>query len=149
MNALQKLKFVVCKRESKYGKATVPQRRAKLAARIDEQIALASAQIEGREYEVMQPKTTVNKETGERITKETAKRIKAWYWTDSAGKINFEVLYGAMKLELSTGKNAVQVANMKELVTTLQLIKAAATGGELDAAIDAALAARKRKTTAA
>ena len=59
------------------------------------------------------------------------------------------MLYGAIKLELSAGKNAVQVANLKELLTTLQLIKTAATAGELYSAIDAALAARKRKPTAA
>jgi len=148
MNALQKLKFVVSKRESKYGKTSVPQRRVKLATRIDEQIALATAQMNGRGYEVMQSKTTVDKLTGERTTKEAAKRIKPWFWSDSAGKVNFEVQYGAMKLELSAGKNAVQVAGMKELIATLQLIKTAATAGELDSAIDAALAARKTKKAA-
>ena len=149
MNTIQKLKFVVSKRQIKYGKTSVPQRREKLVARIEEQIALASAQIEGRGYEVMQSKTTINKLTGERTTKEAAKRIKPWYWTDGSGKVNFEVQYGAMRLELSAGKNAVQVASLKELVATLQLIKTAATAGELDGAIDSALAARKTKKTAA
>jgi hypothetical protein len=148
MSGLLKLKFVASKREAKYGKSNSETRRAKLAARIDDQIALATAEMAGREHVVMQMKTVVNKLTGESVTNEVAKRNKAWYWKDSSGAINCEVQYGAMKLELSKGKNAVQVANMKELLATLQLIKKAAVDGELDTVIEAALAARKAKRAA-
>jgi len=148
MSGLLKLKFVASRREVKYGKSNKETRRAKLAARIDEQIALATAEIAGREHVAMQTKTVVNKLTGESVTNEAQKRIKVWYWKDSTGAINCEVQYGAMKLELSKGKNAVQVTNMKELLVTLQLIKKAALDGELDSAIDAALATRKAKNAA-
>jgi hypothetical protein len=48
------------------------------------------------------------------------------------------VRYGARLLELAMGKYAVEVASEKELVPTLQIIKAAVLAGELDTAIDAA-----------
>jgi hypothetical protein len=149
MSTLSKLKFVLSTREQKYGKSTTAQKRSKLAARIDEQVAILTAKIAGKDFEVMQTKKTVNKLTGESVTSTAAKRMKEWFWIDAAGKVNCQVQYGAMKLELSKGSNAIQTGNLKELVSALQLIKTAAVAGELDGAIDSALAARKAKLKAA
>jgi hypothetical protein len=48
------------------------------------------------------------------------------------------VRYGTKVLELAKGKYAVEVAAEKDLVATLDVIKAVVLAGELDAAIDAA-----------
>jgi hypothetical protein len=53
-------------------------------------------------------------------------------------KLALSVRYGARLLELAKGKFAVEVASDKELMPTLELIKAAVLNRELDAAIDAA-----------
>jgi hypothetical protein len=147
MSTLSKLKFVTSTREPKYGISTPVQRRSKLAARIDEQIAILKALIAGTDYEVMQTKKSVNKETGESVTSTAAKRFKQWFWSTN-GAVMCQIQYGAMKLDLKKGSNAIQVADYKELVIALQLIKTAALAGELDGAIDAALAARKQKLSA-
>ncbi|MDD2545750.1 MAG: hypothetical protein PHI55_05640 [Burkholderiaceae bacterium] len=46
--------------------------------------------------------------------------------------------YGSKVIELAKGKNAVEVANVDELISTLELIKTAVEAGELDDAINAA-----------
>jgi len=50
------------------------------------------------------------------------------------------VRYGAKVLELVKGKNAIEVANVSELVKVLALVKTAAGAGELDDAIAVASA---------
>jgi hypothetical protein len=47
-------------------------------------------------------------------------------------------------LELAKGKTAVEVANSKDLVPTLELIKAAISNGELDTQIEAASIALRK-----
>lgn len=69
---------------------------------------------------------------------ETSKRIKQWWFTSDSGKLALSVRYGSRSLELAKGKFAVELASEKELVPTLEVIKAAVLNGELDAAIDAA-----------
>ena len=136
MSTLEKLKLV----NSKRGRTASPivHRRNKLIAKIAEQIELATAQKEGRVYAPKKFKTVTNVDTGERHTIETIKRVKEWYWTADSGKINFSVRYGSKVIELAKGKNAVEVANRDELVSTLSLIKAAVMAGELDEAINTA-----------
>ena len=46
--------------------------------------------------------------------------------------------YGSKVLELTEGKFSVEFASQNDLVTTLELIKAAVLQGELDTAITAA-----------
>ena len=69
---------------------------------------------------------------------EVNKRIKQWWFTADNGKLALSVRYGARLLELAKGKYAVELASEKELVPTLEIIKAAVLNDELDAAIDAA-----------
>jgi len=135
MAALTKLKFVVA--NQKRSVDPVQHRRQKLASKITEQIELAQAQKEGRAYMPTRIKTYVDEVTGQRMTAEVTKRVKAWYWSDN-GKINLAVRYGAKTLELVRGKNAVEVATGEELLATLELLKTATLAGELDTAISAA-----------
>jgi hypothetical protein len=115
----------------------VQQRRNKLVKRLWEQAELAKAQQTGSNFAPTRFRT-VKDADGVRRTLETSKRVKAWWFTADNGKLALNVRYGTKVLELAKGKYAVEVAAEKDLVATLDVIKAAVLAGELDAAIDAA-----------
>ena len=132
MTFIAKLKLVASKRERNLSPILV--RRNKLAAKIEEQLQLATAQKEGRLYAPKRIKTVTN-ELGERVAVETTKRVKEWYWTTPSNKINLSVRYGSKTLELSKGKNAIELSSGEELLSTLSMLKDAVIAGELDDAI--------------
>ena len=132
MSVIAKLKLVASKRERNLSPIIV--RRNKLAAKIEEQLQLATAQREGRLYAPKRIKNVTNAE-GERVAVETTKRVKEWYWTTPANKINLCVRYGSKTLELSKGKNAIELSSGEELLSTLSMLKDAVIAGELDDAI--------------
>lgn len=135
MSVIAKLKLVASKRERNLSPIIV--RRNKLAAKIEEQLMLATAQKEGRLYAPKRIKNVTNAE-GERVAVETTKRVKEWYWTTPANKINLCVRYGSKTLELSKGKNAIELSTGDELLATLSMLKDAVIAGELDDAINTA-----------
>ena len=116
----------------------VQVRRNKLAKRLWEQAELAKAHQAGTQFTTTKFRTVVENDTGLRKQVEVNKRIKQWWFTTDSGKLALSVRYGARLLELAKGKFAVELASEKELVPTLEIIKAAVLAGELDAAIDAA-----------
>lgn len=116
----------------------VQVRRNKLVKRLWEQTELAKAQQAGTQFTTTKFRTVVENDTGLRKQVEVNKRIKQWWFTTDSGKLALSVRYGARLLELAKGKFAVEIASEKELVPTLEIIKAAVIAGELDAAIDAA-----------
>ncbi len=135
MSVIAKWKLVASKRERNLSPIIV--RRNKLAAKIEEQRQLATAQKEGRLYAPKRIKNVTNAE-GERVAVETTKRVKEWYWTTPANKINLCVRYGSKTLELSKGKNAIELSTGDELLATLSILKEAVIAGELDDAINTA-----------
>ena len=132
MSVIAKLKLVASKRERNLSPIIV--RRNKLAAKIEEQLQLATSQKEGRLYAPKRIKNVTNAE-GERVAVETTKRVKEWYWTTPSSKINLSVRYGSKTLELSKGKNAIELSSGQELLSTLSMLKDAVIAGELDDAI--------------
>ena len=132
MTFIAKLKLVASKRERNLSPILV--RRNKLAAKIEEQLQLATAQKEGRFYAPKRIKTVTN-ELGDRVAVETTKRVKEWFWTTPANKINLSVRYGSKTLELAKGKNAIELSSGEELLSTLSMLKEAVIAGELDDAI--------------
>ena len=132
MTIIAKLKLVASKRERNLSPIVV--RRNKLASKIEEQLQLATAQKEGRLYAPKRIKTVTN-DAGERVAIETTKRVKEWFWTTQANKINLSVRYGSKTLELAKGKNAIELSTGDELLATLSLLKDAVIAGELDEAI--------------
>lgn len=116
----------------------VQVRRNKLAKRLWEQAELAKAQQAGTQFTPTKFRTVVENDTGLRKQVEVNKRVKQWWFTTDSGKLALSVRYGARLLELAKGKFAVELASEKELVPTLEIIKAAVLNGELDAAIDTA-----------
>ena len=118
----------------------VQVRRNKLARRLWEQAELAKAQQAGTQFTTTKFRTVVEKDTGLRKQVEVNKRVKQWWFTTDSGKLALSVRYGARLLELAKGKFAVELASEKELVPTLEIIKAAVLAGELDAAMEIASA---------
>ncbi len=136
MGALEQLTLVSAKKQVRMN----PQqhRRNKLAMKMDEQIKLAEAKLNGTTYQPTKRKTVVNKETGLATSFETTKRVKEWWWTNNDGKLLLSIRYGSKVLELGKSKNAVEVADMAALLEALTLIKQAVLSGELDTQMDAA-----------
>ena len=135
MSALAKLKLVASKRTVAANPAQ--HRRNKLAAKIAEQIELATAKQEGRAYAPTKLRTVTDADTGLKRSVEVTKRVKEWFWTNEAGKTVLCIRYGAKTLELAKGKNAIELANASELVSTLETVREAVLAGELDAQIEA------------
>lgn len=145
--SLAKLKFVAAMRRRK---TVADIRRDKLLGKLDEQIGLASAVIDGGSFEAKRAKVVVDAD-GRRSRELVPASVKPWWWKTSDGKLLFTIQYGAKPLELAKGKAAIEVANMQELVEALKNVRAAADAGELDGHIETVSAslsaAFKRKTT--
>jgi hypothetical protein len=128
------LKLVAATRENKV--SPVLQRRQKLIKKLDEQILLATAALNGEIYQSTKFKNVVNAE-GVTEYKQVPKRVRAWWWKNDAGKWNLVVRYGARIVELSKGKNSIELENEAAILPTLDLVKKIIEAGELDAAITA------------
>lgn len=134
MTALSALKLTSARKPTHLPQ--VVQRRNKMIWRIAEQIELATAHANGTTHLFTRVRSITDKETGVRKQVETAKRVKAWWFTSDNGKLALTVRYGAKLLELAKGKFAIEVATPAELVDTLEIVRTAVANGELDDAID-------------
>jgi hypothetical protein len=130
---LSTLKLVTATRATQTSPAI--HRRQKLIAKLDEQICLATAALNGTTYQPTKFKNIVNAETGETEYKQVAKKVRTWWWKNEAGKVNLVVRYGARVIELAKGKNSIELENEAAVLPTLDLIRKAAEAGELDEAI--------------
>ena len=134
MTALSALKLTSARKPTHLPQ--VVQRRNKMIGRIAEQIELATELANGTTHLFTRVRSITDKETGVRKQVETAKRVKAWWFTSDNGKLALTVRYGAKLLELAKGKFAIEVATPAELVDTLEIVRTAVANGELDDAID-------------
>ena len=142
MSALANLKLVAAKRPVQL--SPVVMRRSKVANRIAEQIEIAKAKQDGKVYAATRLRRVKDAETGESKTVEMPKRLKEWWFTTTdSGKLCVTLKYGAKVIEIAKGKTAVELANEKELVKTLEILKQAVESGELDAQLEVASGAVK------
>ena len=142
MSILTNLKLVTAKKN--HAVSPTVGKRLKLCAKLKEQAELVAAEQAGGVYAPKRLKTVTDKQTGERRTVETVKRVKPWHWLNDGGKINLAVKYGAKTMTLAKGgKNCIELASSDELVPTLNALIDAAIAGELDEAIAAASAATR------
>ncbi len=140
---LSSLKLVTAKKQ--LSASPIVHRRNKLVAKLHEQIELCEAKRSGQQFAPKRLKTYTNKQTGERMTVETVKRVKEWFWISDNGKINLSIRYGAKTLPLNKkGANAVECADGEDLINTLKSIKLAVMDGELDDAITEVSSATRR-----
>ena len=119
------------------------QRRLKLVSKLEEQLAMARAEIAGETYSVTKQAWGRDAEGNKvRVTRE--KKLTSWWFKDGAG-LAMVVRYGAKILELAKGKRALSVANVAALPDVIATIMAAVMAGELDGAIDALVSPTKGK----
>ena len=135
MTTLSGLKLVTAVKPTAL--APIMQKRNKLIKRLYEQIELAKALVEGREYTTTRLRTVKDAETNETKTVSMPVRVKAWWWSAENGKLCVTVKYGAKTIELAKGKSAVELASKEDLVSVLETLKAAVNAGELDEQINA------------
>ena len=132
MSTLSKLKFTTAKRGTQI--SPVLARRNKIVRRIWEQVQLAKAQAEGGTYAPIRSKSVKDSE-GIRHSVDMPKRVRPWWWTAESGKLALSIRYGSKLIELAKGKSTIELANVSELIPTLELIKGAVEAGELDTEI--------------
>ena len=113
------------------------QRRNKLCKKLWEQIQLAQAHLEGKEFTTTRFRTVTDPD-GLRRSVELPKRVRAWWWNGDNGKIALNVRYGAKVVEISKGKSTIEVAAQTDLIPTLELLKRAVQAGELDIQLESA-----------
>ena len=77
-----------------------------------------------------------DEDTGARIVKEVAVRIKPWFWTGEKGETLLAINYGSKQIELQKGKTAIEVGTADNLVKVLDTMIAAIKNGELDTQIE-------------
>jgi hypothetical protein len=135
MSALATLKLSAAKKSQSTSPASL--RRNKLSKKIWEQIELAKAQATGSTFTTTRFRT-VKEDDGGRRSVQVPKLVRAWWWTAENGKLALNLRYGARVIEIAKGKSAVEVGSASELVPTLELLKKAVEGGELDVQIESA-----------
>jgi len=135
MNALAQLKLTNTRKPTQ--QPAIIQQRTKLAKRIWEQMELAKAQQAGDTFASKRLKTVVGTD-GVKRTVEVSKRVKPWWFVSDNGKLCVNIRYGSKLLELAKNKTTVEVADVAELIATLDIVKAAVIEGELDTQIQAA-----------
>ena len=140
MSTLNTLKLVAAKPQRENN--PVIQRRQKLLAKLDEQIALAAAKAAGTVYTAMRSKR-VKDEAGNVTVVQQPKRVKAWFWAVDGGKVCVVLRYGNKVMELAKGKTGVET-NAIELEGVLITLKKIVECGELDTQIEAVSAGVRR-----
>ena len=140
MSTLNTLKLVAAKPQRENN--PVIQRRQKLLAKLDEQIALAAAKAAGTVYTAMRSKR-VKDANGNVSVVQQPKRLKAWFWAVDGGKVCVAVKYGNKVVELAKGRTAVETT-AAELTATLAVLRKAVESGEIDAQIEAVSAGVRR-----
>ena len=140
MATLTSLKLVAAKKPAQ--KDPVQHRRAKLSAKVVEQLHYARALNAGEVYAPTRIKTVTNAE-GERVQVNQPKRIKPWWFQNSDGKLCVSIRYGAKVLELKRGMPSIQVADLDGLLEDLAIIKTEVEKGSFDEEIELASGALK------
>jgi RHS repeat-associated protein len=134
MGHLDKLNVTQLKRPETLSPAE--QRRAKLIAKLEEQLAVAQAVAEGKPH-VVQKQGWTRDNDGNRQRVVSERVVRPWWWPEGEG-VCLVVRYGAKILELGKGKRAINVSSPALLPGVLNTLIAATKSGELDAAITTA-----------
>jgi len=129
--ALSTLKFVNAKRL--VSKTDPTQfRRQKMIKKLDEQIEMASALVEGRLPLITRTRRVRDSETNERQLVESSATVRQWWFVSETGKTAVQLRYGSRVITLAKNRNAVEVSGNTELLAVLQTLKTAVAAGELD-----------------
>lgn len=116
--------------------------RTKLLRYLEEQKALAEAEIAGTTFTATKKVTRTNIE-GEKIRVDAPRTVRKGWFTDASGKLFFQLRYGSKPLEFAKGMNAVAVESLTEVPGIIASIIDAINAGELDPQLTTAIAERK------
>ena len=142
MIGFAQLKLIAAKRPVQL--SPVMARRNKVAKRIAEQIALATAKQDGKSYAPTKQRKVTDAVTGDSQIIQVPKRIKEWWFVSDTGKLCVQLRYGQKIVTLGAkGASAVELATADQLVPTLETLKAAVEEGALDAQLEAVSGAVK------
>jgi len=115
----------------------VIQRRQKLMAGLEDQLKVVEFALKGERYEVRR-KSWAKNEQGDPVLIERMRKVRSWFFEQDGGWY-VQCKYGSKALTLGKDGNAVFVKALADVESALQALYAAAAGGELDAAIGAAM----------
>lgn len=116
--------------------------RAKLVRSLNEQKAVAQAELEGRTY--VATKTVFRTgENGQRMRAEAPRHVRRGWFRDAAGLLFFQARYGNKALDLGRGMSSIEVGDLKTLLTVIDALVEATNAGELDEALTAAAIDRR------
>ena len=136
MSVIANLKVVAAKRPEQ--QPAIVKRRNKLISQLHDQLQIAQAESEGREYLKARRRHIKNTVTGEYTEAVVSRKPRAWYWTADDSKIYLNLRYGTRVLELAKGKSAIEVGERRQLVPTIEALKQAVAAGEVDTQLTAA-----------
>ena len=131
MTHLAKLTFTSVSKAT--ARDPVIARRDKLVAALEEQKLVFDAAVRGEAHMIERSKWIAN-DQGERVLVKTQRRARAWFFQQDKGWY-VQCRYGARVIAADGVNNAVFVKTLKDVATVLDAFVAAATAGELDAAI--------------
>lgn len=136
-SVLGSLKLVSAVRSNNFD--TVLVRRQKCIAKLNEQIEIIKSEIQGVRYEVKRTWRERDEMSGEMVTINRNKKLrKLWFVNADSGKICFQLTYSGSVIDFAKGKNSIEVANLSELLDTVQLVSKAVEVGELDSQLSMA-----------
>jgi hypothetical protein len=134
---LSSLKLINAKRQNKID--PIAFRRNKLNEKLKVQIAMAQAINKGEAFTLKRMCNVRDAVTGLTSLMEVSKRVKQWWFVNNdTKKIAVQLFYGNKVIELTKGKNAVEVINGDELLKVLTMLQDAVLDGSLDAQIEQA-----------
>lgn len=113
----------------------IEQKRKKLLAKLDEQIAVHEAEKTGETYQ-RNRSVWVTDEDGTKRKVNKPVYPKPWWWKSDEGKTLLQVKYGTKPLMLAKDKTAIELQDKSKLAQTLVSVRNALIDGELDAAIE-------------
>lgn len=119
--------------------------RAKLVDAIDLQIEAAQAELNGEPYRRSVRRWITNAETGQRAEAIVPVRFRQWWWKELTGHVSLEIRYANKTVEIRPNKPTISVGTNDKLIPILQQIRKAVIDGELDKAINAIVAVRKKE----
>ena len=107
------------------------QKRHKLIIKLQEQLCMVEAELQGTSYTRMKWITQPD-EQGIPQRRQRPVRVKQWWMKDRTGNVLFALKYGAKPIHISKDKSAIQVANTAELPAIINTLIRAVDAGELD-----------------
>ena len=136
MSVLSSLKLVAAKRPTQV--PSVQLRRNKLVSKLQHQLKLAEALSRGETYMPLRLRSVRDKDTNEVKVVEVATKVRQWWFITENNQVVLQVKYGAKVIDISKGKNAIEISDGHHLIKTLETLREAVLVGELDAQIEAA-----------